>query len=170
MANKLYQRKGVSSNTQAGKDFENYVFNFFELKGIHLESQKKVEIGINAKKKKAFDFGNNSILIECKSQTWTETGKTPSAKIKNWSDAMFCFYLAPKNTKKLFCVEMSFNQKNCKTLVDYFIEHYYYLIPSDVVLIDFYTENDNYEVYMFDEISKIHIHKDKKDLWNYLNS
>ena len=42
----------------------------------------KVEIGINAKKEHAFDFGNNSILVECKSQTWTETGNAPSAKIK----------------------------------------------------------------------------------------
>ena len=168
MENRPYQRKGVSSNTQAGKDFENKILFFLENNGITVEPQTKVEIGINAKKEHAFDFGNNSILVECKSQTWTETGNAPSAKIKNWSDAMFSFYLAPKKYKKLFFVEMSFNQKYCKTLLEYFINHYFYLIPSDVILIDYYTENNNYEVYVYDEKEKMHLHKDKNEFWNFL--
>ena len=105
MENRPYQRKGVSSNTQAGKDFENIILFFLENNGITVEPQTKVEIGINAKKEHAFDFGNNSILVECKSQTWTETGNAPSAKIKNWSDAMFSFYLAPKNIKNYFLLK-----------------------------------------------------------------
>ena len=168
MENRPYQRKGVSSNTQAGKDFENKILFFLETNGITVEPQTKVEIGINAKKEHAFDFGNNSILVECKSQTWTETGNAPSAKIKNWSDAKFSFYLAPKKYKKLFFVEMSFNQKYCKTLLEYFIDHYFYLIPSDVILIDYYTENNNYEVYVYDAKEKMHLHKDKNELWNFL--
>jgi hypothetical protein len=168
MENKAYQRKGVSSNTQVGKEFENEIFNFLKRNGISVETQKKVEIGINAKKEHAFDFGNNSILVECKSQTWTETGNAPSAKIKNWSDAMFSFYLAPKKYKKIFFVEMSSNQKYCKTLLEYFIDHYFYLIPSDVILIDYYTKENNFEVYMYDSNAKIHIHKNKDDFFNCL--
>ena len=72
-----------------------------------MENQKKVKIGIKAKKEQAFDLGNDSIIVECKSQTWTESGNAPSAKIKNWSDAMFSFYLAPEKYKKLFFVEMT---------------------------------------------------------------
>ena len=64
MENRPYQRKGVSSNTQAGKDFENKILFFFKNNGITVEPQTKVEIGINAKKEHAFDFGNNSILDE----------------------------------------------------------------------------------------------------------
>lgn len=165
MENKVYQRKGVSSNTQAGKDFENKVFKFLEKNGILVEKQKKVEIGINAKKKHAFDFGNDSVLVECKSHTWTETENTPSAKLKNWSDAMFSFYLAPNKYKKLFFVEMSFSQKYCKTLLEYFIEHYFYLIPSDVVLIDYYIQHDNFEIYMYDSNTKKHIHKNKEEFF-----
>ena len=167
-----FQRKGAISNAQVGKKFEKIVFDFLKSNGIILENQKKVEIGINAKKKHAFDLGNDRILVECKAQTWTESNKTPSAKIKNWSDAMFSFYLAPKKYKKLFFVERCFKQKICKTLLEYFIEHYFYLIPSDVVLIDFYTEANNFEVYVYEKMDKIHKRKEKekKDLWKYLGS
>ena len=69
---------------------------------------------------------------------------------------------------KVFFVEMSFNQKYCKTLLEYFIDPYFYLIPSDVILIDYYTENNNYEVYVYDAKEKMHLHKDKNELWNFL--
>ena len=73
--------------------------------GIKIDNnnfQKKVKIGIKAKKDHALDLGNDSIIVECKSKTWTESGNAPSAKIKNWSDAMFSFYLAPEKYKKFF--------------------------------------------------------------------
>ena len=152
-----YQRKGSNSNKEVGDIFEEKVFNYFYDLNISLEKQKKIEIGINKKKAHAFDFGNNDILIECKAQTWTESENAPSAKLKNWSDAMFSFYLAPKNYKKLFFVEMSYSQKHCKSLLEYFVEHYFYLIPDDVILIDFYTENGNMDFYMYDEKQKIHV-------------
>lgn len=170
MANNNYQRKGSTSNTQVGKIFEDTIFNFMKENNIVLENQKKIEIGINKKKKHAFDFGNEKIIIECKAHTWTESVNSPSAKLKNWSDAMFSFYIAPKKYKKIFFVEMNYNQKNCKTLLEYFIEHYFYLIPEDVILVDYYTHNNNYEVYVYDDIDKIHMRKDKSDLWNYINS
>ena len=157
MDNNNFQRKGVKSNTEVGKIFEKIIYNFLEKNNVILENQKKVKIGIKAKKDHAFDLGNDSIIVECKSQTWTESGNAPSAKIKNWSDAMFSFYLAPGKYKKLFFVEMSYNQKYCKTLLEYFIEHYFYLIPSDVMLIDYYTDNNNFEVYAYNEKEKMHV-------------
>ena len=69
---------------------------FGEIKIDNNNFQKKVKIGIKAKKDHA------SIIVECKSKTWTESGNAPSAKIKNWSDAMFSFYLAPEKYKKFF--------------------------------------------------------------------
>ena len=168
MPDKPYQRKGVSSNTQAGKDFEKKILCFLEDNNIIVQEQIQVPIGINSKKEHAFDIGNDSILVECKSHTWTETGNTPSAKLKNWSEAMFIFYLTPTKYKKLFFVEMSYNQNYCKTLLEYFIEHYSYLIPQDVVLIDFYTKENNYEVYIYDITCKMHMRQDKTKLWDYL--
>lgn len=81
---------------------------------------------------------------------------------------MFLFYLTPSKYKKIFVVDMDYNQKKCKTLLEYFIEHYYYLIPSDVILIDLYTKCENYEVYKYDEKSKIHIKTQKEELWKFI--
>ena len=36
-----HQRKGVSSNAQAGKDFENQIIQFFNENGFILEKQKR---------------------------------------------------------------------------------------------------------------------------------
>lgn len=154
-----YQRNGISSNTKAGKNFEDKIYNYFDKElGIELEKQKKVEIGINSKKKHSFDFGNNWLLIECKSHTWTKSGNVPSAKMKNWSDAMFSFYLAPREYKKIFVVDMSFDQEKCITLLDYFIEHYFYLIPEEVILIDFNSNLDGIvSIYLYDSNSKKHV-------------
>lgn len=157
--NNNYQRKDAISNTQVGIDFENKVYQYFLNKGISLKKQMKVPIGINAKKDHAFDLGNDTILVECKSQTWTESGNVPSAKIKNWSDAMFSFYLAPKSYKKFFIVEMSFNQNKCQSLLEYFMEHYYYLIPEDVILVDYYTDNDYLDFYVYDKETQMHMRK-----------
>ena len=63
---------------------------------------------------------------------------------------------------------MSYNQKYCKTLLEYFIEHYFYLIPSDVLLIDYYTDNNNFEVYAYNEKEKMYVRQEKDYLWNVI--
>lgn len=70
--------------------------------GIKIDNNNFQRKGVKSKKDHAFDLGNDSIIVECKSKTWTESGNAPSAKIKNWSDAMFSFYLVPEKYKKLF--------------------------------------------------------------------
>lgn len=52
---------------------------------------------------------------------------------------------------------MDFNRDRCKTLLEYFIEHYYYLIPEDVILVDYYTENEYLEFFVYDSESKVHL-------------
>lgn len=154
-----FQRKGASSNKEVGDIFEEKVSKLFLGFNIILEKQKKIDIGINKKKEHAFDFGNSKILIECKAHTWTESECVPSGKLKNWADAMFSFYLAPQNYKKLFFVERSYAQRHCKSLLEYFVEHYYYLIPADVILIDYYTKNKNMDFYIYDDNQKVHVRK-----------
>ena len=58
--------------------------------------------------------------------------------------------------------------KRCKTLLDYFIEHYAYLIPEDVILVDYNTETDDFEAYKFDSKSNMFIHFFADDFWKYL--
>jgi hypothetical protein len=86
-----FQRKGVKSNKQAGKDFEKKVKKYFKNQGIKLTQDIVVSIGINKKKKlHKFDLGDvtKKIIVECKSHTWTESGNIPSAKITTWDQAM----------------------------------------------------------------------------------
>lgn len=45
-----FQRVGNKSNAAVGKEFEEKVYQLFLEKGIQLEKQVKVDIGINAKK------------------------------------------------------------------------------------------------------------------------
>lgn len=152
------QRKGDKSNSEVGKDFENEVNEYIE-KELHikLQVQKKVDIGINSKKEHAFDFGNEWLLVECKSHTWTESGNVPSGKMKNWSDAMFSFYLAPQEYRKLFIVDRSYDYKKNKSLLDYFVEHYYYLIPQEVILADFESNEGVVNFYVYNPQSKRHV-------------
>lgn len=157
--NNNYQRKGSISNTQVGNDFENKAMEYFNKQGEKLEKHIKIEIGIDLKKLHAFDMGNEKIIIECKSNTWTESGGVPSAKMKNWNEAMYLFYLSPEKYKKYFFVQNDYNQKKTKSLLEYYIETYYHLIPKDVILCDYYLENDFCDVYVYDESIKKHIKK-----------
>ena len=81
---------------------------------------------------------------------------------------MYLFYITPLKYKKIFIVDMDYNQKRCKTLLDYFIEHYAYLIPEDVILVDYNTETDDFEAYKFDSKSNMFIHFFADDFWKYL--
>jgi len=134
-----FQRKGGKSNTEIGKSFENEVKDIFEKKlNISLIHHIPVKIGINEKKIHKFDLGNpdEKILIECKSHKWTEGGNIPSAKITTWDQAMFYFFIAPKDFRKIFCILKDCNSKN-ETLAQYYIRTRDHLIPTDVEIWEF---------------------------------
>ena len=151
---KQFQRKGGKSNSEVGREFEDMAFEYFLKEGIHLNRSYAIDIGIKYKKPHKFDFGNKDFLIECKSMKWTESGNIPSAKLKNWNEAMFLFLLSPKNYKKIFFVEMDYSQKYCKTLLEYYIDLNYHLIPNDVIFYDYYVKNKQCKIYTFEDIIK----------------
>ncbi|WP_428769425.1 hypothetical protein V1L52_10410 [Treponema sp. HNW] len=70
---------------------------------------------------------------------------------------MFYFYLAPKKYTKYFFAKKEYNPKKDTTLLKHFIDCYNHLIPSDVVLIDYDTENRRTDVYVYDEDTQQHI-------------
>jgi hypothetical protein len=143
-----FQRTGSISNTHVGNDFEDIALNYFEKKGIKLVKPYSIEIGIGHKKKHRFDLGNSSMLVECKTMTWTESGNMPSDKILNWSVAMYYFYLAPKSYKKIFFVERDYSKKHGVTLLEYYIDKYYHLIPQDVDLYDYDVKSNWCQIYI----------------------
>lgn len=88
-----FQRRGAISNTHAGREFEEAARLFFENTGIPLNPAFSVPVGTRIKKCHKFDLGseNPPILVECKSYTWTETGNSPSAKIRGMNEVMLLF-------------------------------------------------------------------------------
>lgn len=136
-----FQRLGSQSNAHAGNDFEGIAQNFFAEHGISLTRNFVVSVGVAAQKKKhRFDLGaeNPAILVECKSHTWTQGGNMPSAKLTVWNEAMYYFHLAPKQYRKIIFVLK--NLRGEVSLATYYIANYGHLIPDDVEIWEYCTE------------------------------
>lgn len=103
-----FQRKGAISNAHVGREFEERARAVLGEHGLALDTNHKVAVGIALEKKQhAFDLGseNPKVIVECKAHTWTEGNKVPSAKMINWAEAMYYFYMAPGTYRKIFFVE-----------------------------------------------------------------
>ena len=131
-----FQREGASSNVQVGREFEKCAKVELAKRGLDLDFNHKVAVGIIASQKKehAFDLGseNPKVIVECKAHTWTKGNRVPSAKIKNWAEAMFYFHMAPTAYRKIFLVERSVRATTGETLLAYFRRTQFHMIPPDV--------------------------------------
>lgn len=130
-----FQRNDSLSNTQVGSDFEKVARLYFAAQGIVLWDYLLLEIGIEGKRKAhRFDLGSDDpkIIVECKSHTWTESQNMPSAKMMAWTEAMYYFYAAPKDYRKIFFVLRDFSSRHRETLAAYYLRMYEHLIPGDV--------------------------------------
>jgi len=163
---KQHQRKGEKSNSQIGKEFETKILESFCKKGIKLEKPYPVEIGLGSKKYHEFDLGNKDTIVECKAMTWTKAENVPAAKMSNWNEAMYYFFLAPKKYKKYFFAKRHYSKKHGKTLLKYYIDTFAHLIPSDVVLYDYDTVRNHYKKYTTKDIKN----RDKASMNNDINS
>lgn len=132
--NKPHQRKNATSNTRVGIDFENLTFEFFKNKFPSLKKSFQLPIGHNKKKKHKFDMGclKQRVIIECKSHTWTEGNKVPSAKLTTWDQAMLYFFLAPGDYKKIFVTKHDIRPKLGETLCSYYLRTHFNVIPDKV--------------------------------------
>lgn len=130
-----FQRKGSVSNTHVGRDFEQLVQGLLKQQGLHLTPDHRVPCGLgNVRKDHAFDLGSDDppVIVECKSHTWTSGGNIPSAKMKNWAEAMFYFHMAPPEYRKLFVATRSLRPGYGETLLEYFARTQAHMIPDDV--------------------------------------
>lgn len=138
--NKPNQRKGSPSNAHVGAAFEAAAYNYFKAKGIDLTKNYYLELGIGDKKKKhCFDLGSSEskTIVECKSHTWTEGNKVPSAKLTVWNEAMYYFYLAPAEYKKVLFVKHDERQSSKESLLHYYLRTYAHLVPLGVQFIEY---------------------------------
>lgn len=130
-----FQRVGAVSNAHVGRDFEKSAKLLLSRRGINVEPNHSVEVGIGKiKKRHSFDLGANNppIIVECKSHRWTKSGNVPSAKVTVWNEAMYYFSCAPNHYRKIFFVLRDVRATNGETLASYYIRTYAHLIPSDV--------------------------------------
>ena len=121
---KNFQRDGSISNSHVGRAFEVRAQKVFAEYGLRLEADRKVPCGLGVlRKNHAFDLGseNPKVIVECKSHTWTSGGNVPSAKMKNWAEAMFYFHMVPPDYRKIFIVERSVPFGRGETLQGYFL-------------------------------------------------
>lgn len=132
---KPFQRIGSKSNAQVGRDFELIAQAFFSSKGVELERNHKVPVGISEKKKlHAFDLGcaTQKWIVECKSHRWTSGQNVPSAKMTVWNEAMYYFHVAPPEYKKVMFVLHDLNPIRSESLMAYYLKTHRHLIPAGV--------------------------------------
>src|SRR5262245_22402924 len=130
-----FQRRGATSNTQVGQDFEEMARAFFAATGLVLKLKVSVEIGVDGMKRPHhFDLGclERRVLVECKSHTWTEGRNVPSAKMTAWNQAMYFFYAAPRDYRKMLFVKRDHCEGRKETLAAYYVRVNRHLIPNDV--------------------------------------
>jgi hypothetical protein len=137
-----FQRRGAISNSHAGREFEEAARLFFMSTGISLTPAFAVEIGGRIKKRHNFDLGSEDppILVECKSYTWTETDRSPSAKIRGMNEVMLLFSIAPAHYRKILFVLKHLRRKTGMSLATHFIRGQGHLIPEEVEIWEFDLE------------------------------
>ena len=134
----------MSTNRQRGDDFSESVGHYLNRGGIAVHREYEVEVSINSllKKPHKFDWGNDTILVECKTYTRTKSGKNPSAKLSTANEALLYFMAAPKSYRKmLFMSETERFGRLKETLAENYVRRYGHFIPNDVEVHEFDKHN-----------------------------
>ena len=145
-----FQREGAKSNAHVGRAFETRACTILAARGIRLAMNYKVPCGLgNEKTMHRFDLGSEEppVIVECKSHTWTKGDSVPSAKIKNWAEAMFYFHMAPPTYCKIFFVERSLRVGNGESLLAYFLRTQKHMIPADVQFWELPRDSDDVKIF-----------------------
>ena len=130
-----FQRVGSISNAHVGREFELTAQQFFALQNVHLQMCHYVDVGVGpAKKSHAFDLGcpDQKVLVECKSHRWTSGHNVPSAKLTVWNEAMYYFYVAPPEYRKILFVLKDLRRGTGESLTAYYLRTYGHLVPTGI--------------------------------------
>ena len=130
-----------TTNKERGDVFARRVGEYLSREGHTVQREYPVDVGLSSRHKKAhhFDYGNESLLVECKFYDWTAGGNNPSAKISTLNEAMMFFHSAPTTHRKL--VFISKTKKNGvrqpETFAEYYVRLNRHFIPDDVEVWEF---------------------------------
>lgn len=118
------------------------------------ELEKKLLIGEPAKEHK-FDIVDeaNTIAIECKRYTWTETGNVPSAKMGFTNEAAFYLSFLPDSYEKVIVMLYSYHEKRHETLAEYYYRTNRHLLGK-IMVAEFNPENNQMRIIGSVESSK----------------
>ena len=111
-----------SENPRVGKEFQLAVKEWFEEAYTSpFEIERKIAIGRPAKLH-SFDISSldESIVVECKCYTWTETGNVPSAKMGFTNEAAFYLSFLPDDTERMIVMLHAEHAKRNETLAEYY--------------------------------------------------
>ena len=111
-----------SENPRVGKEFQLAVKEWFEeAYTTSFDVERKIAIGRPAKLH-SFDISSldESIVVECKCYTWTETGNVPSAKMGFTNEAAFYLSFLPDDTDRIIVMQHAEHAKRSETLAEYY--------------------------------------------------
>lgn len=108
--------------------------------------EKKIAIGNPAKEHK-FDIvdEDNTIAIECKRYTWTETGNVPSAKMGFTNEAAFYLSFLPDTYEKYIVMLYSFHAKRQESLAEYYYRTNHHLLGK-IRIAEYNPEKDEMRI------------------------
>ena len=130
-----------SENPINGAIFQKQVLEWFRINyRVSFSLEKKISIG-NPPKDHKFDIvaDNDTIAIECKRYTWTETGNVPSAKIRTLNEAVLFLSFLPKNYTKYIVMLRSYHEKKQETLAEYYYRTNGHLL-GDIIVAEYDPE------------------------------
>ena len=147
MSNSDNPKRGALFQRQVRDWFQSNVKRSFEL-------EKKLLIGEPAKEHK-FDIVDeaNTIAIECKRYTWTETGNVPSAKMGFTNEAAFYLSFLPDSYEKFIVMLYSYHEKRHETLAEYYYRTNRHLLGK-IMVAEFNPENNQMRIIGSVESSK----------------
>lgn len=133
------------SNWERGNQFARRVGEYLAREGYSVEPEYAVDVGLNSRRKKAhrFDYGSDSLLVECKYYGWTAGGNNPSAKISTLNEAMMYFHTAPKSYRKMVFISATEKKgvRNPETFAEYYVRLHGHFIPDDVEVVELGSDN-----------------------------
>ena len=129
------------SNYAKGQQFAEQVSKYLAEHGHIVSPEYGVNVGLNSARTKLhhFDFGNKSLIVECKRYQWTSGGYIPSAKIATLNEAMMYFHAASSNFRKMVFIAKTDKKgvRNPETFAEYYVRLHGHFIPDDVEFLEF---------------------------------
>lgn len=165
-----------SDNPRKGAEFQLWVMEWFSTR-FHKRFETEVKIPIGSDlldpseyKPHKFDIvsDDQSIIIECKRYTWTETYNVPSAKMGFTNEAAFYLSLAKKSHKKYIAMIKSYNPKRKETLAEYYYRTNRHLL-GDVIIAEFDPDTNDMRFLNEDAVNAIWVKRINSFAQKYLN-